>query len=87
MRRCGGPSPKSLDSDENFKPQHALFCCILLRFVAIYALYGNLWPNKVLFGSKTVFVGQEMHYCMVYIAYSTDLNLQKCAKTTHLSQK
>ena len=26
VRRCEGPSPKSLDSDENFKPQHTLFC-------------------------------------------------------------
>ena len=30
--------PKSLDSDENFKPEHTLFCREL-RFVAIYALF------------------------------------------------
>ena len=35
--------PKSLDSDENFKPEHTLFCREL-RFVAIYALFfGDLW--------------------------------------------
>ena len=51
----------------------------ILRFVAIYAqIFGH---TKYFFGSKTVFVGQEMHYCMVY-AYSTELSLQKCAKTT-----
>ena len=26
VRRHEGPSPKSLDSDENFKPQHTIFC-------------------------------------------------------------
>ena len=45
-RGHGGPPPKSLDSDENFKPVHTLFCR-LLRFVAIYALFGDLWAKKV----------------------------------------
>ena len=69
----GGPPPKSLDSDESFKPEHALFYHEL-RFVAIYALPGDLWAKKCLFGSKTVFLGQEVHYYMVYIAYFTELN-------------
>ena len=48
--RRGGPPPKSLDSDENFKPEHTLFCREL-RFVAIYALFfGDLWAKKCLFG-------------------------------------
>ena len=34
----GWHPPKSLDSDENFKPEHALFCREL-RFVAIYAFF------------------------------------------------
>ena len=34
--------------------------------------------KKCLFGSKTVFLGQEVHYYMVYIAYFTELNLQIC---------
>ena len=38
VRGHGGPPPKSLDSDENFKPEHTLICC-KLRFVAIYALF------------------------------------------------
>ena len=58
---------KSLDLDENFKPERTLFCREL-RFVAIFALFGNLWAKKVPFGSKTVFLGQEMHYYIVYIA-------------------
>ena len=36
-----GPPPKSLDSDGNFKPEHKLVCRIL-RFVAIYARFGDL---------------------------------------------
>ena len=42
-REHGGHPPKSLGSDENFKPEHTLFCREL-RFVAIYALFfGELW--------------------------------------------
>ena len=47
-RGHGGPPPKSLDSDENFKPGHTLFCREL-RFVAIYALFGDLWAKKSAF--------------------------------------
>ena len=43
--------PKSLDSDENFKPKHTLFCREL-RFVAIYTLFGDLWAKKVPFWVK-----------------------------------
>ena len=76
-REHGWHPAKSLDSDENFKPEHTLFCREL-RFVAIYALFGDLWAKKFLFGSKTVFLGQEVHYYMVYIAYFTELILQIC---------
>ena len=49
-REHGWHPAKSLDSDENFKPEHTLFCREL-RFVAIYALFfGDLWAKKVLFG-------------------------------------
>ena len=48
VRGQGGPPPKSLDSDENFKPKYTLFCR-KLRFVAIYALSGDLWAKKVPF--------------------------------------
>ena len=42
-REHGWHPPKSLDSDENFKPEHTLFFREL-RFVAIYALFfGDLW--------------------------------------------
>ena len=41
---------KSLDSDENFKPEHTLFCREL-RFVAIYALFLEIFgQKKCLFG-------------------------------------
>ena len=41
VRGHRGPPPKSLDSDENLKPEHTLFCREV-RFVAIYALFGDL---------------------------------------------
>ena len=63
VREHGGPPPKSLDSDQNFKPEHTLYCCEL-RFVAIFG------PRKCLLGSKTVCLGQEVHYDMVCIRVS-----------------
>ena len=45
-RENGWHPPKSFDSDENFKPEHTLVCR-QLRFVAIYALFGDLWAIKV----------------------------------------
>ena len=60
-----GPLPKSLDSDENFKP---LFC----RDIKICRDLCTFWKTLV----KTVFLWQEVHYYTVYIAYFTELNLQ-----------
>ena len=58
-RGTGGAPPKSLDSDENFKPEHTLFCREL-RFVAIYVLYGDLWAKKSAFwGQKQCFLGKK----------------------------
>ena len=47
-RGYGGSPPKSLDLDENFKPEF----CRELRFVTINALFGDLWPKKVPFWVK-----------------------------------
>ena len=44
-REHGWHPAKSLDLDENFKPEHTLFCREL-RFVAIYALFGDLWASS-----------------------------------------
>ena len=84
VREQGWHPPKSLDSDENFKPEHMLFCREL-RFVAIYALFGDLWAKNSIFG-------QEVHYYMIYIAYFTELNvrfanLRLRARTMHWSRK
>ena len=49
-REHGWHPPKSLDSDENFKPKHTLFCREL-RFVAIYALF--FWRSL---GIKSAFL-------------------------------
>ena len=43
-RGLGGPTPKSLDSHKNFKPEHTLFCR-KLRFVAIYAYFAAKMEN------------------------------------------
>ena len=49
-REHGWHPPKSLDSDENFMPEHTLFCREL-RFVAIYALFLEIFgQKKCLFG-------------------------------------
>ena len=59
VRGHGGPPLKSLDSDENLKPEHMLFCREL-GFVAIYALFGDLWANKRAFlGQKQSFLGKK----------------------------
>ena len=46
MRGHGGPPPKSLDLDENFKPKHMLLCREI-RFVAIYALFVEVFFTDV----------------------------------------
>ena len=51
VRGNGGPPPKSLDSDKNFKPEHTQFSREL-RFVAIYALFGDLWAKNMPFWAK-----------------------------------
>ena len=73
-REHGWHPPKSLDSPENFKPEHTLFCREF-RFVAIYALFGDLWAKKCLYGIYCIF--HWVHFA----------NLRLCAKTTHLSRK
>ena len=68
----GAPAEK-FGLGQKFKPEHTLFCR-KLRLVGIYALFGDLWAKKVPFWVKTVFLGQEVHYYMEYIAYFTELN-------------
>ena len=60
-----------------------------LRFVSILALFGRLWAKKCFLGSKTVFLGQEVHYYIVYIAYFTELKLQMCdyAQKRHICRE
>ena len=70
-RKHGWHPPKSLDSDEKFKPEHTLFCHEL-RFVGIYSLFGDLWAKKVPFGVKNSFSWPRsalLHgiYCIFHI--------------------
>ena len=65
--------PKSLDSDENFKPEHTLFCC-KLRFVAIYAPFGK---NSAFLGQKQCFFGKK---CTIasYILHNLRICRENC---------
>ena len=72
-----GPCRKFWTQTKILNPNIGYFVAIS-RFVAFYALFGELLTKKVLFGSKTAFLGQEVHYYMVYIAYFTELILQIC---------
>ena len=47
----------------------------MLRFTRFLEIFGQ---KKCFLGSKTVFLGQEVHFYMVYIAYYTELNFQIC---------
>ena len=88
-REHGWHPPKSLDSDENFKPEYTLFCCEL-RFIAIYTLLGDLWAKNVPFWVKNNVSWARsalLHsiYCTFYQVEFANLRLG--AKTTYLSQK
>ena len=65
LRGHGGPLPKSLDSDENFKPEHTLFCREL-GFVAIYALFGDLWVKNSVSWARSALLHGTYHifYCI-----------------------
>ena len=52
-RERGWHPPKSLDSGKKFEPEHTL-SCRELRFVAIYALFGDSWAKKVHFWVKNI---------------------------------
>ena len=89
VRGHGGPPLKSLDLDENFKPEHTLFCREL-RFVAIYALFGDLLSKKVpLWVKNSVSWARSallhgIYYTFYWVKFA---NLRLRTKTTHLSQK
>ena len=51
---------------------------IFWRFTHFLEIFGQ---KKCLLGSKTVFLGQKVHYYMVYIAYYTAFNLHICNYT------
>ena len=45
-------------------------------FVAILRFLEIFGQRSVFFGSKTVFLGQEVHCCVIYIVFYTELYLQ-----------
>ena len=66
-----------MDWGKNFKPNIRYFLAIL-RFVAIYTLFGRLWARKFFFGQKQCFRGKSALLCGVYY---TESNLQICNYT------
>ena len=72
VRRHEGPSPKSLISDKNFKPQNTLFC----RDIKIKALFESLDKKSVFF-----FVKNNVSWtrsALLHIAFHIELNFQIC---------
>ena len=61
--RHEGPSPKSLDSDENFKPEHTLFCRVF-RFVMIYLLY-----KASFLSSNLPYFDAILRFVVIYVLY------------------
>ena len=55
----------------------------ILKFVAIYVLFGRLRAKSVVFFiAKTVVIGQKVDYLIVYFTYCTDINLQICGENS-----
>ena len=52
VRGHGGPPPKSLDSDESFKPEHTLFCREFCRD------FRTLGKQSAFLGQKQCFLGK-----------------------------
>ena len=74
MRRgTGGPRRKVWSWTKILSPKIRYFVANkdLSRFTHFLEIFGQ---KKCLFGSKIVFLGQEVH--LVYIAYFSELNLQ-----------
>ena len=57
----------------------------ILRFVAIYALFGRLGAKKCSFETTTAFLGHEVHYYRVYIAYYTSVVIFALAERSQTS--
>ena len=87
-RRHIGPSPKSLDWDQNLSPNIHYFVTIF-RFVAIYKLFGNLWTKTVFLRVKNSvsWARSALLHGIYFILYIVKFpNLQLRAKTLHLSR-
>ena len=80
QKKCGmtgwheGPRPKSLDLEENFKPNMRYFVAILRLDLCIF--WKTFAKKRAFFGSKQCVMGKK---CTIpwYIAYHTESNLQK----------
>ena len=75
--------PKSLDSDENFKPEHTQSCCDLRTFGKTLGQKSLFFGQKqCLFGKKCSITWYILNIILNYIG-----KFAICAKTTHLSRK
>ena len=73
-----GPSPKSLNSDENFKPWHMLFCCDcdIKIYRDLHAIWKTLGKKMFVFfwgggGHKQCFLGRKctITWYILHISY------------------
>ena len=68
----------SMHANQPLQPLHLSpyirYLVAILRFDAINTLFWRIWAFMV----AKVFLGQEVHYNMVFIAYFTELSLQIC---------
>ena len=86
-REHGWHPPKSLDSDKNLSPNIRYFVANYW-FVAIYALFGDLWAKKCLFGQKQGFLGKKctITWYILHIILSKIGKFAITRKTTRLSR-
>ena len=60
-----------------FKHWHTVLCSDIKNCRNLRTFW-KIWVKKCFFGTITVFLGQEVHYHMIYTAYYTELNCQIC---------
>ena len=84
----GGPPPKGLDSNENFKSEHTFFCREL-RFVAIYTLFGDPRPKKVPVWVKNSvsWARNALLHGMYYISYWVKFAITRKKDATKVNKR
>ena len=58
--------------------KHTLLCRDI-KICRVLCTFRKTWAKQCCLGTTTMFLWQEVHYYMVYIAYHTELKLQICS--------